>query len=102
MVLLLLLLSMIAFSYDLICRAPFSLLSATFSLYLSHLPPSSFLEGLSSEQFAELESIHLLAFSARACSLTFLSLGLLFLANSKAVLIYLVLFFGFVNNNNTK
>ena len=52
-VLLLLLLSMIAFSYDLICRAPFSLLSATFSLYLSHLPPSSFLEWLSSEQFAE-------------------------------------------------
>ena len=33
----------------------------------------SFLEGLSSKQFAEVESVRLLAFSARACSLAFLS-----------------------------
>ena len=64
------------------------------AVLLTHLPPSSFLEGLSSDQFAELESFHLLAFSARACSLVFLSLGVSFLAISKAVLIYLVLFSG--------
>ena len=34
------------------------------ALYLGHLPPSSFLEELSSEQFAELGAIHLLAFSS--------------------------------------
>ena len=61
------------------------------ALYLNHLPPSSFLEGLSSEQFAELESVHLLAFSARACSLAFLSSGSPFLAIYKAVFVYLVL-----------
>ena len=33
--------------------------------FLSHLPPSIFLEGLSSEQFAELGSVQLLAFSVR-------------------------------------
>ena len=38
------------------------------AVLLSHFPPSSFLEWLSSEQFAELESIHLLVSSARACS----------------------------------
>ena len=59
--------------------------------FLSHLPPSCFLEGLSSEQFAELESVHLLA---RVCSLAFLSLRVSFLAISRAVLIYLVLFSG--------
>ena len=64
------------------------------ALYLSHLPPSSFLEGLSSEQFAELESVHLLAFSARACSLAFLSSVSPFLAVCRAVLIYLVIFSG--------
>ena len=69
-VLLLLLLSMNAFSYV-------GLLSLFWvwlfhALYLSHLPPSSFLEGLSSEQFAELGSVHLLAFSAPASSLAFL------------------------------
>ena len=42
------------------------------AVFLSHPPRSSFLEGLSSEQFAELGSVHLLAFSARACSLAFL------------------------------
>ena len=62
------------------------------TVFLSHLPPSSFLEGLSSEQFAELESVHLLAFSARACSLAFLSLAVPFLAICRAVLIYVVLF----------
>ena len=41
------------------------------TLYLSHLPPRSFLEGLSSEQFAELGPVHFLAVSARACSLAF-------------------------------
>ena len=84
--LLLLLLSMIAFSY-------LALLSLFWvrlfhALYLSHLPPSSFLEGLSSEQFAELESVHLMAFSARACSLAFLSSVSPFLAVCRAVLIY--------------
>ena len=64
------------------------------ALYLSHLPPSSFLEGLSSEQFAELESVHLLSFSARACSLAFLSSVSPFLAVCRAVLIYFVLFSG--------
>ena len=64
------------------------------AVLLSHFPPSSFPEGLSSEQFAELESVHLLAFSARDCSLAFLYLGVSFLAISRAVLIYLVLFSG--------
>ena len=64
------------------------------AVLLSHLPPSSFLEWLSSEQFAEFESVHLLAFSAEACSLAFLSLGVSFLAICKAVLIYLDLFSG--------
>ena len=64
------------------------------AVFLSHLPSSSFLEGLSSEQFAELESVHLFAFSARACSLAFLSLGVAFLAISRDALIDLVLFSG--------
>ena len=92
MVFLPLLLSMTAFSYV-------GLLSLFWvwlfhAVLLSHFPPSSFPEGLSSEQFAELESVHLLAFSARACSLAFLYLGVSFLAISRAVLIYLVLFSG--------
>ena len=62
-------------------------------LYLSHLPPSSFLEWLSSEQYAELDSVHLLAFSARACYLAFLSSESPFLAVCRAVFIDLVLFF---------
>ena len=66
------------------------------AVFLSHLSPRSFFQGLSSEHFAELESVHLLAFSARACSLAFLSLGVSFLAICRAVLIYLVLFSGFV------
>ena len=91
-VLLLLLLSMIAFSYV-------GLLSLVWvwlfhAVFLSHFPPSSFVEGLSSEQFAQLESVHLLVFSGRACSLAFLSLWVLFLAISWAVLIHLVLFSG--------
>ena len=90
--LLLLLLSMTAFSYvgllSLFWVRPFH------ALYLSHLPPSSFLEGLSSDQFAELGSVHLLAFSARACSLAFLSSVSPFLAIYKGVLIYWVLFSG--------
>ena len=53
-----------------------------------------FPERLSSEQFAELESVHLLAFWARACSLPFLYLLVSFLAISRAVVIYLVLFSG--------
>ena len=81
-VLLLLLLSMTAFSYvELLSLFWVWLFQAVF---LSHLAPSSFLEGLSSEQFAELESVHLLAFSARA-SLAFLSLGVSFLAISRPV-----------------
>ena len=46
------------------------------------------------EQFAELESVHLLAFSARACSLTFLSSVSPFLTICRAVFIYLVLLGG--------
>ena len=89
-VLLLLLLSMNAFSYV-------GLLSLFWvrlfhALYLSHLPPSSFLDGLSSEQFAELKSIHLLAFSAHASSLAFLSSLSPFLTIRRAIFIYLVLF----------
>ena len=89
-VLLLLLLSMTAFSYV-------GLLSLFWvrlfhALYLSHLPPGSFLEGLSSKQFAEHWSFHLLAFSARACSLAFLSSVSPFLTFCRAVFIYLVLF----------
>ena len=91
-VLLLLLLSMTAFSdaglLSLFWVWPFH------AVFLSHRPPRSFLDGLSCDQFAELESVHLLAFSARACSLAFLSLGVSFLAISMAVLIYLVLFSG--------
>ena len=91
-VLLLLLLSMSAFSYvGLLSLFWVRLFHAVF---LSHLPPSSFLEGLSSEQFAELGSVHLLAFSARAFSLAFLSVGGSFLSISMAILIYLVLFSG--------
>ena len=73
-VLLLLVLSMTAFSF-LSSECDFFTL-----FFLSHLPPSSFLEWLSSEQFAELGSVQLLAFSARAYSLAFLSLGVPFLA----------------------
>ena len=64
--------------------------------FLSHLPPRSFLEGLSSEQFAELGSVHLLAFSARACSLALLSSVSPFLAICRAVFVYLVLLRGLV------
>ena len=89
MVLLLLLLNMTAFSYVGLLSL---FLSVTFSpVFLSHLPPSSFLEGLSSGQFAELGSVHLLAFSARACTLAFLSSGSAFLAIFRAIFIYLVL-----------
>ena len=59
-VLLPLLLSMTAFSY--VGLLSLFLVRLFHALYLSHLPPSSFLEGLSSEQFAELESVRLLAF----------------------------------------
>ena len=91
-VLLLLLLSMTAFSYV-------GLLSLFWvrlfhAVYLSHIPPSSFLERLSSEQFAELGSVHLLAFSARACSLAFLSSVSPFLTICRAVFIYLILLGG--------
>ena len=84
-VLLLLPLSMTSFSYV-------GLLSLFWvrlfhALCLSHLPSSSFLEGLFSEQFAELGSVHLLAFSVRSCSLAFLSSGSLCLAICRAVFI---------------
>ena len=62
------------------------------ALYPSHLPPSSFLEGLSFQQFAEFVSDPLLAFVARACSLAFLSSVYPFLAICRALFIYLVLF----------
>jgi len=58
-VLLLLLLSMTAFYYVGLLSLFWVWLFHAF--YLSHLPPSSFLEGLSSEQFAELRSVQLLA-----------------------------------------
>ena len=63
-------------------RTPVSLLSATFSLSFSRaiFHSALFFEGLSnSEQLAELGSVHLLAFSAGACSLSFVSLGVPFL-----------------------
>ena len=66
------------------------------AVFLRHLPPNSFLEGLSSEQFVEFESVQLLAFLARACCLALLSLGVSFLAICRAVMMYLVLFFGFI------
>ena len=47
---------------------------------------------MSSELFEELKSVHLLAFSARVCSLAFLSSGSPFLAICRAVFIHLVLF----------
>ena len=75
---------LVVFLLLLLRKTAFSFFSSTcdfFTLFfLSHLPPSSFLEWLSSEQFAELGSVQLLAFSARACSLAFLSLGVPFLA----------------------
>ena len=89
-VLLLLLLNMTAFSY--VGLLSFFWVWLFHAVFLSHLPPISFLDGLSSEQFAELESVHLLALSARACSLAFLSLAVPFLAICRAVLIYVVLF----------
>ena len=58
-VLLLLLLSMTAFYYVGLLSLFWVWLFHAF--YQIHLPPSSFLEGLSSEQFAELRSIQLLA-----------------------------------------
>ena len=64
------------------------------SIFLSHLPPSSFLDGLSSEQFAELGSVDLLAFSARAFCLACLSSRSPFLAICRAVFVYLVLWGG--------
>ena len=81
-ILLLLLLSMTAFSYV-------GLLSLFWERPFSHcFPEPSFTQlfswGLSSER----GSIHLLAFSARASSLAFLSLGVPFLAICRAVLIY--------------
>ena len=91
--LLLLLLSVTAFSYvglfSLFWVRPFH------ALYLSHLPPSSFLDG-SSEQFAEVGSVHLLIFSARVCSLAFLSSASPFWTICRAVFVYLVLFRGVV------
>ena len=90
--LLLLLLSTTAFSY--VRLLPLFWVRPFHALYLSHPPPSSFLEGLSSEQFAELGSVHLLSFSARACSLAFLSSVSPILAICRAVLIYFVLFSG--------
>ena len=94
MVFLLLLLSMTAFSYvGLLSLFQVRLFHA---LYLSHLPPSSFLEGLSSEQFAELGSVHLFAFSARACSLAFLSSMSPFLTICRAVLHIIISLWGFV------
>ena len=60
MVVLLLLLSMAAFSY--VRLLSLFLVRLFHALYLSHLPPSSFLKGWSSDQFAEFESVHVLAF----------------------------------------
>ena len=90
-VLFLLLLSMTAFSH---VKAPFSLVCVTFFLFLFLLGRQLFPYWFYSHQFAELRSIHRLAFLARACSLAFLCLAILFLAISRAVLINLVLFSG--------
>ena len=82
-------------------RAPFSLLCATFLcvfffFFFFFAGPSStqlFLYWFCSHQFAELGSIHCLAFTARACSLAFLCLAILFLAICRAVFWYTDLFF---------
>ena len=70
-------------------KVPVSLFSVRpfHALFLGQLSPSSFLEGLSSEQFAGLGSIHFLGFGARACSLALLFLAVLFLAIFRAVFI---------------
>ena len=62
LVFLILLLSMTPFSY--VGLLSLFWVRLFYALYLGHLPPSSFLEELSSEQFAELGAIHLLAFSS--------------------------------------
>ena len=56
-----------------------------FLFFLGRIPRSSFLYWFSSQQFAALGSIHFLAFSARACSLAFLCLAILFLGICRAV-----------------
>ena len=82
-------------------RAPFPLLCATFSFFCLFFfcccccfvaGPSStqlFAYWFCSHQFAELGSIHCLAFSARAYSLAFPCLAILFLAICRAVYIYI-------------
>ena len=76
-------------------RVSFSLLCATFSFFFVFVVvawPSStqlFAYRFCSYQFAEHGSIHCLAFSAKACSLAFLCLAILYLAICRAVfLIY--------------
>ena len=59
---------------------------------LGRLPPSSFLYWFCSQQFPELGSIHFFAFSARACSLAFLCLAILFLLICRAVFDLLIFF----------
>ena len=88
-VLLRLLLSMTAFSYVRLLSLFWVWLFH--AVFLSHLPPTYSLEGLSSELFAEFGSVHLLDFSTRACSLAFLSP---FVTIFRAVFIYLVLLGG--------
>ncbi len=88
-VLLLLLPSMTAFSYVGLFLSSECDFFTFFAWDIFH---PALLEWLFSEQFAELGSVHLLAFSAMARSLDFLSLGVPFLAICSAVLICLVLF----------
>ena len=73
-------------------RAPFSLLCATFSFFVCFCWVCStqlFPYWFCSHQFAELGSIHCLAFSARACSLA-LCLAILFLAIRRAVFVFVL------------
>ena len=90
-VLLLLLPSMTAFSYVGLFLSSECDFFTFFAWDIFH---PALLEWLFSEQFAELGSVHLLAFSARACSLSFLSSVSPFFGICRAVFIYLVLFGG--------
>ena len=62
-------------------------------VFLGRIPPSPFLYWFCSQQFAELGSIDFFAFSARACSLAFMCLAILFLGTCRAVFFYILISF---------
>ena len=79
------LLSLLVASFFCSLLSPFFCVLLFRVLFLGRIPPSSFHHWFCSQQSAELGSIHFLAFSARACSLAFLCLAILFLAICRAV-----------------